>query len=188
MAYMQHLHPLASLLFFFRYMKYFGLPILALAGLTALLWFIPDTLDLQIANRGAMTAFLAYVLLVLLIGTFTVAWIVSRSYKFELRDDAFQKEYGILFKRYVSIPYEQIQNVDITRTLIERLLGLSHLMIQTAGSEQLSAEGELPGVSKAEANRLCAELVRRADETKSAPPAAAEEKPLTTTADASAEG
>lgn len=187
MAYMQHLHPLASLLFFFRYMKYFGLPILALAGLTVLLWFIPDAVDIEIANRGAMTAFLAYVLLILLIGTFAVAWIVSRSYKFELKDDAFQKEYGILFKHYVSIPYEQIQNVDITRSVIDRLLGLSNLMIQTAGSEKVAAEGELPGLSRAEATRLCAELVRRAEETKGTPQVT-EEKPLTATADASAEG
>lgn len=186
MAYMQHLHPLASLLFFFSYMKYFGLPLLALGALTALLWFVPDILAIEMTNRGAQAAFLAYLFLLLAIGVYAVAWIVSRSYKFELTADAFQKEYGVIFKHYVAIPYEQVQNVDITRSLLERLLGLSHLMVQTAGSERVAAEGVLPGIGRAEAVRLRDELLQRMEASQSAPPPATPEAPKA--ADASAEG
>jgi hypothetical protein len=145
---MQHLHPLASLLLFFRYLKFLGLPILLMGGVTLLIFFGPDLLGFEIENRGA---------------TVVVAWVISRAYRYELGPAGFNKEHGVLFKRYVSIPYDQIQNVDIHRTVIERLMGLSSLQIQTAGSERVAAEGELPGLNFDKARELRDELVRLAE-------------------------
>jgi membrane protein YdbS with pleckstrin-like domain len=160
---MQHLHPLASLLLFFRYLKFLGLPILLMGGVTLLIFFGPDLLGFEIENRGATVAFLAYLIFVLAAGTFVVAWVISRAYRYELGPAGFNKEHGVLFKRYVSIPYDQIQNVDIHRTVIERLMGLSSLQIQTAGSERVAAEGELPGLNFDKARELRDELVRLAE-------------------------
>src|SRR3989344_2595268 len=71
------------------------------------------------------------------------------SYFFELTEDAIKIEKGVIWKKYVSIPYERIQNVDIYRGLFARLLGLSDLQVQTAGASGYSrygfAEGRLPG-------------------------------------------
>lgn len=96
-------------------------------------------------------------------------------YRYELTDLGFRKESGVIWKKYVTIPYARIQNVDINRGVLARILGLSDLHIQTAGSSAsisrygasgLSSEGRLPGVSKADAELLRDELVVRA--TKSA--------------------
>ncbi|OGY56959.1 MAG: hypothetical protein A2Y84_00720 [Candidatus Colwellbacteria bacterium RBG_13_48_8] len=90
-------------------------------------------------------------------------------YRYELREDGFRKELGVIWKKYVTIPYDRIQNVDIYRGVLARFLGLSDLHIQTAGSSYspqgkfgMSAEGRLPGLSKEEAERVRDELVSRA--------------------------
>jgi putative membrane protein len=88
-----------------------------------------------------------------------------RNYTYELTDQAFRKEYGILTKRRTSIPYERIQNVDIVAPLLYRIFGLAQLNVQTAGGTSFAygiSEGRLPGLAKAEAERLQAELIKRA--------------------------
>ena len=49
----------------------------------------------------------------------------------------------MIWKRYVTIPYDRIQNVDIYRGVLARLLGLSDLNIQTAGTTSGSVLGLL---------------------------------------------
>jgi uncharacterized protein len=98
-----------------------------------------------------------------------------RFYKYELTDDGFRKELGVIYKKYVTIPYDRIQNVDIYRGILARLLGLSDLNIQTAGaSVQFSrygaitggAEGRLPGLSKEDAEKIRNELIQRIKQSK----------------------
>ncbi|MEO6729380.1 MAG: PH domain-containing protein [Candidatus Dojkabacteria bacterium] len=94
------------------------------------------------------------------------------NYMYELKEDGFYKESGVITKKYVTIPYERIQNVDINRGLMARILGLSDLQIQTAGMSTggygkygaygVAAEGRLPGVSKEDANTIRDELIKRA--------------------------
>jgi putative membrane protein len=83
-------------------------------------------------------------------------------YKYELVDEGFRKEQGIIWKKYVTIPYDRIQNVDIYRGLVARLLGLSDLQIQTAGGSYSGfSEGRLPGLSRVVAEQLRSEVLRR---------------------------
>lgn len=84
-------------------------------------------------------------------------------YRYELTDAGFRKELGVIYKKYVTIPYDRIQNVDIYRGIIARLLGLSDLNIQTAGaSGAIGSEGRLPGLSREDAEHLRDELIQRA--------------------------
>jgi uncharacterized membrane protein YdbT with pleckstrin-like domain len=84
-------------------------------------------------------------------------------YRYELMDAGFRKELGVIYKKYVTIPYDRIQNVDISRGILDRILGLSSLNIQTAGSSDMTgAEGRLPGLSREVAEQLRDELIQRA--------------------------
>lgn len=65
-------------------------------------------------------------------------------------------ESGLLTRRRRNIPIEHIQNVQIERSVLARLLGLARVRIETAGSSE--TEGELAFVSLAEAMRLEAQL------------------------------
>ena len=84
-------------------------------------------------------------------------------YRYELTDLGFRKELGVIYKKYVTIPYDRIQNVDINRGILARILGLSDLNIQTAGmSGSIGFEGRLPGLSQKDAEQLRDELILRA--------------------------
>lgn len=98
-------------------------------------------------------AFAAVVGVILAIG-YSVLWVKLFGYK--LDDDEVRIERGVISKSYDSIPYARIQNVGIERSLLERILGISTVNIQTAGStsHQMSAEGNIPGVGKQVAEQV----------------------------------
>jgi putative membrane protein len=88
------------------------------------------------------------------------AWLFYLSYRYEFTKDRFNKESGVISKKYVTIPYSKVQNVDIYRGLTHRLLGLSSLNIHTAGVGGVAAgEGQLEGLSKENAVKLRDELI-----------------------------
>src|SRR3989338_9052741 len=96
-------------------------------------------------------------------------------YRYELTDVGFRKELGVIYKKYVTIPYDRIQNVDIYRGILARLLGLSDLNIQTAGMSATinrygvsggGAEGRLPALSREVAEQLRDELIQRTRQSK----------------------
>lgn len=122
-------------------------------------------------SAGSFVLGAPFFLLIFLGICFVWAKLTYHFYRYELREDGFRKESGVIYKKYVTIPYERIQNVDIYRGILARLLGLSDLQIQTAGASAVvsrygtsgaGAEGRLPAVSKEIAEELRDELVRRA--------------------------
>lgn len=109
--------------------------------------------------------FFAFILVILMIAIlFVVSYLSYYFYSYELTAGSFSKEFGIIVRRSTNIPYERIQNVDIVRGLISRLLGLSDINIQTAGGSAygLKSEGRLPAVTKQTALQIQAELLNRA--------------------------
>ena len=81
---------------------------------------------------------------------------------YEFTDTELKIERGIIWKKYSNIPYERVQNVDVTRGVIARLCGFSTVNIQTAGYGGYSgrrgfgmmSEGFIPAVSVTEAEKI----------------------------------
>jgi putative membrane protein len=73
-------------------------------------------------------------------------------YRYELAADSLNIESGVLFRREREIPLGRIQNVDITRSILQRALGIAAVGIETAGGS--STEATLQFVSRQEAARL----------------------------------
>ncbi len=103
---------------------------------------------------------------VFLVLCFVWAKLTYHFYRYELTDAGFRKELGVIYKKYVTIPYDRIQNVNINRGIIDRLLGLSSLQIFTAGTGAMIGEGNLPGLSTGEAEQLRDELIKQARQAK----------------------
>jgi len=107
--------------------------------------------------------FVLIIFFVLGIGTFIWAQLAYKFYRYELADEGFRKELGVIYKKYVTIPYDRIQNVNINRGIWARILGLSDLQIETAGGSGVrKSEGRLPGLSVKDAEVLRNELIHRA--------------------------
>ena len=155
---MQQLDPKAVWLFFFRSLFVF-LVLGIWIGFSVMIKF------------GGFVIFLL-TLLVFSIFSFIWAKLSYHFYRYELTDIGFRKELGVIFKKYVTIPYDRIQNVDIYRGVLSRILGLSDLNIQTAGMSAPmgrfggAAEGQLPGISRETAEELRDELIQRARQSK----------------------
>jgi uncharacterized membrane protein YdbT with pleckstrin-like domain len=67
---------------------------------------------------------------------FLYSGILYRQYKFMLDEHAFYVRSGIFFIREVVIPYRQIQNVEINRPYLYRILGLAELDLTTLTNTQ----------------------------------------------------
>ena len=168
---MNQLHPRAVWLFFISSLLRWFFVFLFL-GIWLIVFLSGFSEDIGVMGYVGWLLIIVFILIVLL---FIWAKLSYRFYKYELTDDGFRKELGVIYKKYVTIPYDRIQNVDIYRGILARLLGLSDLNIQTAGaSSQVSqygvfeggAEGRLPGLSYEDAEKLRDELIRRAKQSK----------------------
>ena len=82
-----------------------------------------------------------------------------RRYRYTFTDDTFDIESGVLNRREREIPYRRIQNVDISRNVVQRLLGLSAIDIETAGGG--STEAAIRYVTAEAATTIQDEIRRR---------------------------
>ena len=83
-----------------------------------------------------------------------------RSIGYQLRDDDLLFRRGLMFQRFVSVPYGRMQLVDINRGPVARLLGLSELRFVTAAA----ATGVvIPGLAETDAEELRDRLVELAE-------------------------
>ena len=166
---MEKLDPKAVWIFFFQFLSV-GLVLALIFG-----WFF--VILTGVGKFGFGWWVIILLIIIWFLGSYGWAKLYYNLYKFELAEEAFKKEHGVIWKRYVSIPYEKIQNIDIHRGILCRILGLSDLMIQTAGYSGISygrygtlgrdPEGRLLGLSKARAEEIREELIRRTKGTKS---------------------
>ncbi|MEX2017294.1 MAG: PH domain-containing protein [Candidatus Pacearchaeota archaeon] len=165
---MEKLHPGAK--WIFRIGAYFTLIFL---GIFLGIWVFPVFLVLSElmleANEGSNNfySFLTYIF-VYLIFLFVIGEIYARMaynrWFYEFTKTGLKLERGIIWKKYSNIPYERIQNIDITRGILARILGFSTLNIQTAGYSGPSSrgsfgghgmsEGHIPAVSKEAAEKI----------------------------------
>lgn len=104
-----------------------------------------------------ITALIIYVILAIIISEIYARMAYNRWF-YEFTGDGLRLERGIIWKRYSNIPYGRIQNIDIHRGIMARILGFSTIMIQTAGyshPSRINAEGHIPavGIQEAEKNR-----------------------------------
>ena len=81
-----------------------------------------------------------------------------RRFSYELTADTLDIDSGVVSRRSREIPLRRIQNVDISRNVIQRLLGISVVSFETAGGGE--TEAQLRFVTFEEAKRLQRELAR----------------------------
>jgi membrane protein YdbS with pleckstrin-like domain len=80
------------------------------------------------------------------------ALLLYRSWGFELDADALELERGVLTQVETAVPFVRIQHVDTQRGPLDRLLGLSSVVVYTAGSR--GADVTIPGLAPDRARDL----------------------------------
>ena len=173
---MKQLHPKAVWLFFIKYLIFATLALfffgqLFFAAFSLFATLKPGVLWEQNNPLIVFSIWVGSFLVVAPLIAYFFAKLSYRFYRYELLEEGFRKESGIIWKHYTTIPYDRIQNVDIYRGILDRILELSDLHIQTAGSSGYGrsgggAEGKLPGIDPKIAEQLRDDLIHRARGTK----------------------
>lgn len=76
-----------------------------------------------------------------------------RAYEYRLDADTFDISSGVVSRREREIPFDRIQNVDIAQNVLQRMLDIAEVRLETAGGGGES-EARLQYVSRQEATRL----------------------------------
>lgn len=100
--------------------------------------------------------------LVAVAGVIHVRWWPRAAYnawRYELGEENLELRHGVLFHTLSVIPYGRVQHVDTTQGPIDRLVGLSRLVVHTASA---STDKVIPGVSGDAAASLRATILARA--------------------------
>jgi membrane protein YdbS with pleckstrin-like domain len=139
--------------------------VIFLAILTGVAWYaerwLPQSYlywaDRAVIIIGAVSA--AYLLIALF-----ETWLEYHYYTYTFTEEAFLMTYGYLVRNEVAALYHQIQNVSIQRTIGDRLVGVSRIIIFLTGSERESGHTKiiLPGVGGKKAKLVQKELLVRA--------------------------
>ena len=122
------------------------------AGIVVVLFFIVNAND-----WGFLTAVAAATAVLLVAVAYEIAY--YQRFEYELTDDTLDISSGVISRREREIPYRRIQNVDVSRSVIQRAIGVAAVDLETAGGS--STEGSIRFVTPDEATRLQREVQRR---------------------------
>ena len=73
-------------------------------------------------------------------------------FRFRIEEDRIHIHQGVVRKTALDIPFDRVQGINVERSLIDRILGLVTVSLDTAGSA--TAEGQLPSVTSELADDL----------------------------------
>jgi membrane protein YdbS with pleckstrin-like domain len=129
------------------------------AGVVTIAFLVAACIPVFVAHTPALWIIPAVVLVIMAL---VLAFIPRRvrAIGYQLRDDDLLFRRGLLFQRFVSVPYGRMQLVDVTRGPVSRILGLSDLHFVTAAA---SSGVMIPGLLVADAEELRDRLVALAE-------------------------
>jgi uncharacterized protein len=82
-----------------------------------------------------------------------------RHWSYAVASDALELRHGVLQRVHSAIPYFRVQHIDVTQGPVERLVGLSRLVIHTASA---GTDATVPGIAAEEAEELRRVILARA--------------------------
>ncbi|MFL6740152.1 MAG: PH domain-containing protein [Sphingomicrobium sp.] len=159
----EHLHPLFLLSGLSRSLR-------SLAGAYALIAWLAVSRSVSLAILAALG--------LLAVGIVGVA-IYWRRFEFRVGADEIRIDHGIVSRTHRSIPFDRIQDVDITQGPLQRLLGLAKVTFETGGGSggKNSEEGALHTIALERADQIRALVRSRRTSDGSAAPASSAEVP-----------
>jgi len=125
--------------------------VLAAAVLAGIAYAAAALLDLSPA-----TAIVAGVFLAVVAAGATHAVLLYARWRFDLETDALYLERGVFTHVETAVPYVRVQHVDTQRTPLDRALGISRVVVYTAGSR--GEDVTVPGLTVDRARSLRNEL------------------------------
>jgi len=157
-------HSLGRRAFILFYLRKIKLPIFL--GLVDVgLWYIAPIVPPDYAQWGIYIAQLVLILAVAsVVAGLLFTWLEYRVQTYMFADEAFVITTGYVVRKEIAALYHQIQNVNINRSPMNRLIGISEVEILLVGADRGSAHSKivLPAIGKTKARLVQKELLARA--------------------------
>jgi len=128
----------------------------------SILWVILGVVAIAIGlgtNTGGLTIGAGAATVVILVMTVGSAFLSWRFWSWATHEDALELEHGILIRHLSVVPYHRIQQIDIKRDPLERILGLSTLILRSAAA---TTDAHVPGIAAEDTEQLRHALLARA--------------------------
>ncbi len=93
-----------------------------------------------------------------------ISYLQYRRFYFYVVDDKFIMEKGLLSRDRITIPFDRIQTVNLNQNIIQQVLGVMAVKVDTAGSSE--KELEISALPKSYARELQNFLIEKKEETK----------------------
>jgi uncharacterized membrane protein YdbT with pleckstrin-like domain len=155
-----HLGHRAFTLFLFSRIKFLFFLIVLTVGIGYAVQYLPPNYLLwaPFIVKLAIAITVAYFVFI-----FLRTYLEYRYYTYLFTEEAFIMTSGYMLRSEVAALYHQIQNVNILRGPLDRLIGVSRIMILMTGDKS-NAQNQLilPGVGKTKAKLVQQELLTRA--------------------------
>ena len=74
------------------------------------------------------------------------------SWRFEVRDDYLYLEHGVFTQVKTMVPFVRIQHIDTQRNAVERIFGISRVVVYTAGSR--GSDVQVKGLKPIDADQM----------------------------------
>jgi len=101
-----------------------------------LIIFVPSFV-LYMINTDLGKSFFIFLFFFPVLPVFLYLWLYYSVFSFVVENDKITMNSGIIIKRSKSIPFNQVQNVDIVRGLLQRVFGLCRVNIWTSSVGQI---------------------------------------------------
>lgn len=90
-----------------------------------------DLIDMLVEQRLIVWALLG--LLVMIAVIIALSWVSWRFHTFRISDEAVESRSGVVFRQHRRAPLDRIQSVNLQRSLLARIFGLTQIEVQTGG-------------------------------------------------------
>ncbi|HVO28419.1 MAG TPA: PH domain-containing protein [Candidatus Paceibacterota bacterium] len=151
----------AFLVFLARRIKF----ALFLFALTLAAWYAQQWIPAVDADWGAYAErVLLAVSIAYFVFVFMETYLEYRYYTYLFTEEAFIMTYGYVVRNEIATLYHHIQNVNIERSVIDRMIGVSKIIILMTGSDRDTRRNQivLPAIGRKKAKLVQTELLRRA--------------------------
>lgn len=111
-------------------------------------------------SKSAKENFALYfwlLIVALIVGRFVFSYLKYKNFRFHVKGNSFILQHGVIRKSTVEIPFERIQNINIEQNVIQQLLNVVGVQIETAGEGD--AEIEIKALERNVANQLKTRLL-----------------------------
>jgi uncharacterized membrane protein YdbT with pleckstrin-like domain len=108
---------------------------------------------------GLVVTALFFLMILFFFGGFIISYLEYKTYTYTFEEFDLKMRRGIFVRKENSVPYRQIQDVDTEQGALYQMLGLSKVIIMTAGHEE-SSEHEKTEILLEPIDRETAEEIR----------------------------